>query len=114
MKKRILSFKYAFKGIWVVASSEVNFQIHLLAASAAVFLGFYLRNSAAEWLAVLLCFGLVMAAEALNSAIEKLVDLVSPGFNPAAGKIKDVAAGAVLITAIIAAIIGWIVFIPKL
>jgi len=114
MRKRILSFKYAFKGIWIVASSEINFQIHIAAAIAVLLLGFYLDVAASEWLVVLLCFGAVMAAEAFNSAIEKMVDLVSPDFDLKAGKIKDVAAGAVLITAIVAAIIGYIIFIPKI
>jgi diacylglycerol kinase (ATP) len=67
-----------------------------------------------EWCVVLLCFGLVMAAEAFNTAIERLVNLVSPDFHPLAGDVKDVAAGAVLICAIVAAIIGLIVFIPYL
>ena len=114
MRKRILSFKYAFKGLWIVASSEVNFQIHLAAAITALALGFYLGLARYEWLAVLLCFAIVMAAEAFNSAIEKLVDFVSPEFHLKAGGIKDVAAGAVLITALIAAVIGCLIFLPKI
>jgi diacylglycerol kinase len=114
MRKRLLSFKYAFKGVVAVAGSEANFQIHMAAAAAAVFLGYYLRISAPEWCAVLLCFASVMSAEALNSAVEKLTDLVSPGHHPQAGQVKDIAAGAVLITAVMAAIIGAIVFLPKL
>ena len=61
---------------------------------------------------VVLCFGLVLAAEGFNTAIERLVDLVSPDYHPIAGDVKDVAAGAVLICAIAAAIVGMIVFIP--
>ncbi len=114
MRKRILSFKYAFIGIWAVASSEINFQIHIAAAIIAVSLGFYLDISKNEWCCVLLCFAIVMAAEAFNSAIEKLVDFISPEFHPKAGKIKDIAAGAVLITAIIAAAVGCIVFLAKI
>lgn len=114
MKKRILSFKYALKGVRSAASSEVNFRIHLAAALTATFLGFYLEIPKNEWLIVLLCFALVLTAEAFNSAIEKLVDLVSPGFHHGAGEIKDTAAGAVLISAIIAAIIGCLVFLPKI
>lgn len=114
MRKRMLSFKYAFKGIWVVVSSEINFQIHLIAAIIALIMGFYFNLTKGEWIVILLCFAIVMAAEAINSAIEKLVDLVSPGIHPQAGKIKDIAAGAVLITAIIAAIIGCIIFLPKI
>ncbi len=114
MKKRILSFKYAFKGIWVVASKEINFQIHIIAAIIVLLLGYLLNIREKEWIIILLCIAIVMAAEAFNSAIEKLVDIVSPDINPKAGKIKDIAAGAVLITAIASAIIGLIIFIPKI
>ena len=114
MRKIILGFKHAFEGILDVASSEINFRIHLAAGLAAVSLGFYLDISKSEWLVVLLCLAMVMAAEAFNSAIEKLVDFISPDFHPKAGEIKDAAAGAVLITAIIAAIIGCMVFLPKI
>lgn len=114
MKKRIQSFKYAYKGIRNLVSSEVNFQIHVTAAALVLAAGFYLEITAGEWLAVLLCFGLVLSAEAFNSAIEELVDLVSPGHHEKAGRTKDIAAGAVLITAILAAVIGCIVFLPKM
>jgi diacylglycerol kinase (ATP) len=77
-------------------------------------MGFYFNITNGEWIVIILCFAIVMTAEAFNSAIEKLVDFVSPGIHPQAGKIKDIAAGAVLITAIIAAIIGCIIFIPKI
>lgn len=113
MKKRLLSFKYAFRGVLGV-TSEANFRIHMAAAAAAAFLGFYLRISRAEWCAVLLCFAAVMSAEALNSAVEKLTDLVSPGFHEKAGEVKDVAAGAVLIAAVMAALVGCIIFLPRL
>ena len=113
MKKRIQSFKYAGKGVLCV-SRETNFRIHLAAAAAATALGFCLGISAGEWIAVLLCFAAVMSAEAFNSAIEELVDFVSPGRHEKAGRIKDIAAGAVLITAILAAVIGCIVFLPKI
>lgn len=113
MKKRIQSFKYAGKGVLHV-SRETNFRIHLAAAAAATALGFYLGISAGEWTAVLLCFAAVMSAEALNSAIEGLVNFVSPGHHVQAGRIKDISAGAVLISAVCAAVIGCIVFLPKL
>lgn len=114
MKKRIASFKYACKGISCVAASQVNFRIHLAAAAAAVFLGFYLRISRTDWTAVLLCFALVMSAETFNSALEKLVDHVSPQYHAQAGEVKDMAAGAVLITAVMAAVVGCIIFLPGL
>lgn len=114
MKKRLASFRYAFKGLFLVAATQVNFRIHMAAAAAAVFLGFYLRISRAEWTVVLICFALVMSAEAFNSALEKLVDHVSPQYHAQAGEVKDMAAGAVLITAVVAAVIGCIIFLPGL
>ncbi|PKM97652.1 MAG: diacylglycerol kinase [Elusimicrobia bacterium HGW-Elusimicrobia-3] len=114
MKKRLRSFKYAFNGIICVASTEANFQIHVAAAAAALFLGFLLGISAVEWCLVLLCFAAVLSAEALNSAVEKLTDLVSPGRRPEAGTVKDMAAGAVLLSAMMAAAVGCIIFLPKI
>ncbi len=67
-----------------------------------------------EWVAIILCIGMVLATELINTAIERLVDLISPDRNPIAGQIKDIAAGAVLICAIAAAIVGLIIFIPYL
>lgn len=113
MKKRILSFKYAGKGV-CLAAAQVNFRIHLAAAAAVSALGFYLGLSAGEWVAVLLCFAIVMAAEAFNSAIEELVDFVSPGPHLKAGRVKDMAAGAVLLAAVGAAAAGCVIFLPKL
>lgn len=113
MKKRLLSFKYAFKGVGA-AASEANFRIHMAAAAAAALLGFYLDISAGEWCAVLLCFAVVMSAEAMNSAVERLVDLVSPARHEKAGEIKDIAAGAVLITACAAALVGALIFVPRI
>lgn len=114
MRKRLLSFKYAFKGLAALASSEPNFQIHLAAAAAVVFLGFLLDISAVEWCLALLCFAAVLAAEALNSAVEKLADIVSPDRDPRIGRVKDMAAGGVLAAAIMAAAIGAILFVPKI
>ncbi|MDT8286048.1 MAG: diacylglycerol kinase family protein [Elusimicrobiales bacterium] len=113
MRKRLLSFKYAFRGIGH-AFSEPNFRVHIAAALAVSSLGYWLGLSPLEWCAVLLCFAAVMSAEAMNSAVEKLTDLVSPGRHELAGKAKDMAAGAVLISAIMAAAIGCIIFLPKL
>ena len=114
MKKRIQSFKYAGRGVAKVAATEINFRLHLLAAAAVTALGFYFRLAPLEWAAVLLCFGLVMSAEAMNSAVERIVNFISPGHHEQAGEIKDIAAGAVLLTAVAAAIVGGIIFIPKI
>lgn len=79
-----------------------------------IFFSFLLQISNLEWLIVIFCIGLVLTAEIFNSAIEVLTDIVSPESNPRAGLVKDMAAGAVLIAAITSAIIGLIIFVPKL
>lgn len=114
LKKRIKSFGYAFKGIASLLKKEHNAWIHCLAIVVVTSLGFYYHITPTEWCIVLLCFGMVLAAEGFNTAIERLVDLVSPERHPVAGDVKDVAAGAVLICAIAAAIIGFIIFLPYL
>lgn len=114
LKKRIKSFGYAFKGIASLLKKEHNAWIHCLAIVVVTSLGFYFHITPTEWCIVLLCFGMVMAAEGFNTAIERLVDLISPERHPVAGDVKDVAAGAVLICAIAAAIIGCIIFLPYL
>ena len=112
IKKRIKSFGYAFQGIGNFIRKEPNAWIHCTAVVVVTSLGLYYGISATEWCIVILCFGLVLMAEAFNTAIERLVDLVSPDFHPLAGTIKDVAAGAVLLGAVAAAIVGCIIFIP--
>lgn len=114
LEKRIKSFGYAFKGIASLLKKEHNAWIHCSAIVLVTCAGFYFSITPTEWCIVVLCFGLVLAAEGFNTAIERLVDLVSPDFHPVAGDVKDVAAGAVLICAIAAAIVGLIVFVPYL
>ena len=113
MKKRIQSFGYAGRGVWLVISKEANMKIHLAVAVLVVMAGFFFQISMAEWIACMLCFGLVFTAEMINTAIENLIDLVSPKQHELARNGKDIAAGAVLIAAIIAAVIGLIIFLPK-
>ena len=86
--------------------------IHCVAIITVTIAGFYFGITRNEWIAIILCFGMVLAAEGFNTAIERLVNLVSPEHNPIAGDVKDIAAGAVLICAIVAAIIGVIIFMP--
>lgn len=112
LKKRIKSFGYAFKGIAKLIKKEHNAWIHCTAIVVVTLCGLHLGITPSEWCIVLLCFGMVLAAEGFNTAIEKLVDLVSPNFHPIAGDVKDIAAGAVLICAICAAIVGTIIFLP--
>lgn len=94
--------------------SQPNFRFHLLAAAGVVGAGLYFRIQAWEWAVLLLTISSVLVAEALNSALEFLTDLVSPEYHPTAGKVKDAAAGAVLIAAMLAVGIGLLVFLPYL
>ena len=111
-KKQMKSFTFAWKGILTCAGHEQNITFHLLAAIAVIVAGFIFHITHIEWMVVMLCIGSVIAAELFNSAIERLVDLVSPERNKIAGEVKDIAAGAVLVTAIAAATVGLIVFLP--
>lgn len=113
-KKQIRSFGYAWRGIRSCVGREQNLGTHLVAAVLVIAVGLALGLSRMEWVAVVLCIGIVIAAELINSAIERLVDLVSPGHHPVAGQVKDIAAGAVLVCAIAAAAVGLIIFVPKL
>ena len=113
MKKRLLSFGYAFRGIREVFGSEANMKIHLVITFLVIISGIAFSISLIEWMFCLLCIGLVVGAEMINTAIENVVDLASPDQHPLAGKAKDIAAGAVLICAIISVIIGLLIFVPK-
>lgn len=112
IKKRMKSFGYAGKGIRNFVGREHNAWIHLTVTGLVIAAGFFFGIERGEWMAIVGCIGGVLAAEAFNTAIERLVNLVSPQWHPIAGEVKDIAAGAVLITAIAAAIIGLIIFIP--
>lgn len=115
MLKRLLnSFKFAIAGVLDLFSFTPNAKIHLAFAFAAIFFGFYLKVSSVEWCLIIFAIGIVTAAEAFNTSIEYLTDLVTTEYNELAKKTKDVAAGAVLITALTAAIIGIIIFVPKI
>ena len=109
--KFLRSLGYACQGIATAIKEQLNLKIHLLAVVLVTLAGFYFHITTIEWCLVLLCFGMVIAAELLNTAIEYLVDLVSPQQHPIAGKVKDIAAGAVLVTAIAVAIVAGFIFI---
>lgn len=114
LRKRIKSFQFAFNGIKLLITKEHNAWIHCFAAVCVLIAGALLGLSRMEWVAVVVVIGAVLAAEAVNSSIEALADLVSPEYNEAIKRTKDLAAGAVLIMAIAAAIVGLIIFIPKI
>lgn len=114
LRKRLRSFKFAGNGIRLLITCEHNAWIHCFAAACVTLAGWLIGLSSTEWIAIVFAIGSVLAAEAVNSSIEALADLVSPEYNEAIKRTKDLAAGAVLILAISAAIVGLIIFIPKI
>jgi len=111
---RLNSFKFAFAGIWTLLKTQHNMWVHLVAAVLVTGCGVYVGLSPIEWCVIVLTIMAVWVAEACNTAIEFLADRVSTDHHPLIKKAKDVAAGAVLITAIGAVIIGAIIFIPHI
>jgi diacylglycerol kinase (ATP) len=114
LKKRINSFGYAFKGIATLFQTQINARIHLVVLLAVVAAGFLFKINATEWCLIALACASVLAAEAMNTAVEFVVDLVSPQYHELAGKAKDVAAAAVLLMAFGAIAVGLIIFLPKI
>jgi diacylglycerol kinase len=114
LRKRLMSFKYAFNGLKILIDEEHNARIHALVTGCVLIAGWGFGISRNEWIAVILCTGMVIALEMINSAIENLVDFVSPEKHHSIKKIKDLSAGAVLAGATVAAIVGLIVFLPKI
>jgi diacylglycerol kinase len=114
IRQRIASFKWALKGLKDLFTHHPNAQIHLLATLMVVPLAIFLQVSLVEWCLLILCIVLVMAMEAMNSALEYLADKVSPEHDELIGKSKDIAAGAVLLCAIGAALVGLLILGPKL
>ena len=113
-KNIFYSFKYAFEGIFYGFRTARNLIVDIVVAFLVVLFGFLLDISINEWLVVILCFGLVMSLELVNSAIEEVVDMTMPDVNVRAKRSKDLAAGAVLMSAFMSMIIGIIIFLPKL
>ena len=111
---RIRSFKFAFVGIWTMLKSQHNAWVHACATVAVVAAGFFFGVSTAEWCWLVLAIMAVWTAEALNTAFEFLADVASPEFHPLVKHSKDVAAGAVLISAIGAVVIGLLVLGPHI
>jgi diacylglycerol kinase (ATP) len=110
---RLRSVKYAVRGIGIMIASQHNAWLHAVATVLVVALGLFFGLSRFEWCWIVLAIGSVWMAEAFNTALEFLTDVASPEFHPIAGKAKDVAAGAVLLAAIGAVVIGVLVFWPK-
>jgi undecaprenol kinase/diacylglycerol kinase (ATP) len=113
-RQLINSFKYAINGIKESFKSERNFLIHFFVMILVILLGILLKITFYEWLICILLFGLVLFAEMINTAIEELTDLVMPQLHSKAKRAKDIAAGGVLILSITSAIVGLIIFVPKI
>ena len=109
MRSFFKSFTFAFKGV-KISLMQRNFKIMITTAILAVFLGFLFHITVAEWCILVICIGLVLALEIINTSIEAFVDLVQPEFHPVAGKIKDLAAAAVLIFSVVAFACGVLIF----
>lgn len=114
IRRRIKSFGYAFRGIRSFFFTTHNAWIHAFISLAVILAAVYFDITKTEWIAIIFAMGFVFAAEAFNTAIEQYVDIVKPEYDPRAGNIKDIAAGAVLIAATSAAIIGLLIFVPEI
>ena len=106
-------FICAFDGIWYGLKSQQSMRLHLIAVVLVTSGGFVLELNRVEWALIVGMMGLVLAAELFNTSIEALLDMVTEERSEKAGLIKDIAAGAVLVTAVVSAIVGVIVFLPK-
>lgn len=113
-KKIINSFKYAIEGLVSSFKTERNMRIHIMAMIIVIALGIFMKLNKIEWCIITIAIVMVISAELFNTAIENVVDMVSPQKNPQAKLVKDIAAAAVLVLAIGAAVIGIIIFGPKI
>ena len=104
--ERLKSFQYAFNGLKILIIEEHNARIHLFAAICVLIAGTILKLSSAEWITITFAIGLVIALQAINSAIENIADFISPEQNPQIKKIKDLSAASVLIVAISSCTVG--------
>lgn len=111
---QLKTFQYAFNGLKWFFASEIKSKIHSICGLAAIILGAILKISLTEWLLIAIAIGLVFITEILNTGLELLVDELVKEQNTSAGRIKDLAAGAVLFAAVVSLVIGVIVFLPKL
>lgn len=113
-KKILNSFKYAFSGIVQSFKTERNMKIHILIMTLVIIAGFVYKISTMEWIICIILFAIVISAELINTAIETVVDMITKEKREEARIAKDVAAGAVLVTAIAAGIVGVLIFLPKI
>ena len=114
MKKFIKSFKHAIDGLWLELKRETNLKIDIIIMIIIIVAGIILKITKIEWIICIILFSIVISGELFNTSIERIVDVIMPEKNDKAKAIKDISAGAVLILAIGSAIIGGLIFIPKI
>ena len=114
LRNLVRSFGFAFEGVFYTIASQRNARIEFLVGLLVVIVAAWLRVGRGEWAILLLTIGLVLAAETMNTAIEKMVDLLSPEKQQSAKHAKDAAAGAVLVTSMAAAVVGFVILGPPL
>lgn len=114
LKGRLRSLQFALRGLWILISSEDSIKAQLIFAAIAIALGFIFDISTTEWALQFIIIGLVLVAEAANSAVEEVADFIHPDFHEKIGKIKDIGAAAPTIAAIISLIVAGIIYIPKI
>lgn len=112
MKNRLRSFRYAFRGIGTLLVTQMNARIHLIVLIIVIVIGLLVSLNLGEWALIALSVGMVLSAEAMNSALEFLADHTAPEWHDTVQKAKDLAAGSVLLAAVAALAVGLLVFIP--
>jgi len=110
----IVGFGYASRGLWYVLRTQRNMRVHLVIAALAILTGIILHISATEYALIFVTIAIVLTAEMFNTVFELSIDLASPEYHPLAKIAKDIAAGAVLLSAIFAVVVGLFVFVPHL
>ena len=113
-KGRLRSLKFAIKGAWLLITSEHSIMVQVFIGISVSILGWILDISSLEWILQIFAIGMVLVAESLNTAIEKLCDFIHPDFHKKIGFIKDISAGGVTFAAISAILIGLIIYLPKI
>ncbi len=114
IRGRIRSMKFALKGMWLLITTEDSIKAQLTFGLIATLLGFYFEISINEWIIQCLLIGMVLVAEALNTAIEKVADFIHPDYHEKIGFIKDIAAGAPAFAAFTSLIVACIIYLPKI
>lgn len=111
---RLRSIKYAFKGAWILVTTEASIKVQVFIGIAMTTLGFFMGLSRTEWIIQCLTIGLIIAIEGINTAIEEIADFIHPDKHTKIGLIKDISAGAVFIFAVTAVIVGILIYFPKI